>query len=119
VVRNIPARFSQEKLLEVWPPDGSYNLFYVPYSFTRQRRWHGQKLSHIGSSTRLDINVAAFQGLVGNLKHLKASNIRRINNQRFLPMAFKGTKKLDFKALLDLEDFEGIDDERLESLVIE
>jgi len=139
VVRNIPARFSQEKLLEVWPPDGSYNLFYVPYSFTRQRRsgiafismvsheaaveftarWHGQKLSHIGSSTRLDINVAQVQGFVGNLKHLKASNIRRINNQRFLPMAFKGTKKLDFKALLDLEDFEGIDDERLESLVIE
>jgi len=139
VVRNIPARFSQEKLLEVWPPDGSYNLFYTPYSFIRQRRsgiafismvsheaaveftarWHGQKLSHIGSSTRLDINVAQVQGFVGNLKHLKASNIRRINNQRFLPMAFKGTKKLDFKALLDLEDFEGIDDERLESLVIE
>jgi len=138
VVRNIPARFSQEKLLEVWPPDGSYNLFYLPYSFQKRRRsgiafinmvsheaaveftarWHGQKLADIGSSNRLDISVAEVQGFAGNLKHLKASNIRRISNQHFLPMAFKGTKKLDFKALLAQENFEETDDERLESAVV-
>jgi len=139
VVRNIPARFSQEKLMEVWPPDGSYNLFYLPYSFQRRRRsgiafinmvsheaaveftarWHGQKVADIGSSKRLDISVAEIQGFAGNLKHLKASNIRRISNQHFLPMAFKGTKKLDFKALLAQENLEEFDGERLESAVVE
>jgi len=81
-------------------------------------RWHGQKVADIGSSKRLDISVAEVQGFAGNLKHLKASNIRRISNQHFLPMAFKGTKKLDFKALLAQENFEEMDDERLESAVV-
>jgi len=139
VVRNIPARFSQEKLLEVWPPDGSYNLFYLPYSFQKRRRsgiafinmvsheaaveftdrWHGQKLADIGSSKRLDVSVAEVQGFAGNLKHLKASNIKRISNQHFLPMVFKGANKLDFKALLAQENLQEIDDERLESVVVE
>jgi len=138
VVRNIPARFSQEKLLEVWPPDGSFNLLYLPYSFQRRRRsgigfinmvsheaaveftarWHGQKLADIGGAKRLDVGVADVQGFAGNLKHLKTSNIGRISNEYFLPVAFKGTKKLDFKALLTQKDFEEIDDERLESLVV-
>ncbi|CAE8733438.1 unnamed protein product, partial [Polarella glacialis] len=33
VVRNIPARYNQEVLLTEFGPDGSFDLFFLPYSF--------------------------------------------------------------------------------------
>jgi len=120
VVRNIPARLSQDQLLQLWPPDGTYDLMYLPYSFQTNRRsglvfinmvsheaalnfaakWHGHKIAHVSGIKRLDIGVATVQGFVENLKYLKASNIARMHNERFLPVAFKGTQKLDFKSLV-------------------
>jgi len=120
VVRNVPARLSQEQLLQLWPPDGTYDLMYVPYSFKKQRRgglvfinmvsheaainfatkWHGNKIPNISGAKRLDIGVADVQGFIGNLKHLKQSKIARMHNEQFLPVAFQGTQRLDFKPLL-------------------
>lgn len=37
VVRNIPARYSKEKLLEEWANDGSYDLLHLPFNSTTQR----------------------------------------------------------------------------------
>jgi len=121
VVRNVPARFSQEQLLQLWPPNGTYDLMYLPYSYQRQRRsglvfinmtsheaalnfvakWHGHKIENVSGAKRLDIGVAAVQGFMMNLKHLKASNIARVRNEQFLPVAFNGTQQLDFKSLLN------------------
>jgi len=118
VVRNIPGRLTPEKLLEVWPVDGSYNLLHVPFSFQKQRRsgiafinmvshqaavefaakWHGRKLASIGGIKRLDVGVAEVQGFEGNLRHLKGSKIK---NDSFLPLAFNGTQRLDVKSLLE------------------
>jgi len=104
----------------LWPPDGTYDLMYLPYSFQRQRRsglvfinmishgaalnfaakWHGHKIASVRGAKRLHIGVAEVQGFMGNLKHLKRSNIARMHNEQFLPVAFKGTQKLDFKSLL-------------------
>jgi len=120
VVRNVPARFSQEQLLQLWPPDGTYDLMYLPYSMQKQRRsglvfinmvaheaaldftakWHGHKIENVVGAKRLHIGVAEVQGFVGNLQHLKASNVARMRNEKLLPVAFKGTQRLDFKSLL-------------------
>jgi len=59
VVRHLPAMFSLQKLLEAWPPDGTYTFLYYPWKWTRLgfafinmtsheaatefiARWHGQ-----------------------------------------------------------------------------
>jgi len=63
-------------------------------------KWHGRKIANVPGAKRLDISVAEVQGFIGNLKHLKASNIARMRNDKLLPVAFKGTTKLDFKMLL-------------------
>jgi len=120
VVRNLPARFSQQQPLQFWPADGTYDLMYLPYSLRRKRRsglvfinmvnheaalnfaatWHGRKIANVSGAKRLDIGVAEVHGFMGNLKHLKASNITRMRKEQFLPAAFNGTQKLDFKSLL-------------------
>jgi len=120
VVRNVPARISQEQLLKLWPPDGTYDLMYLPYSVQRQHRsglvfinmtsheaalnfaakWHGHKIASVRGVKRLDIGVAEVQGFIGNLKHLKRSKIARMHNEQFLPVAFEGKQKLDFRSLL-------------------
>jgi len=120
VVRNVPARLSQEQLLQLWPPDGTYDLMYLPYSFNKQSRgglvfinmvsneaainfatkWHGNKIPNIRGVKRLDVGVANVQGFIGNLKHLKASNIARMHKEQYLPAAFNGAQKVDFKSLL-------------------
>jgi len=137
VVRNIPARFSQEGLLQLWPADGKYNLMYVPFNFQMRRRsgmaiinmiscesaaqftatWHGQKLLQGRSGKGLDIGAAVHQGFIENLKYLKKLNVSKIRNNDFLPMAFKGARQLDIKALLAQTDLTTIDEQQLELFV--
>jgi len=120
VVMNVPSRFSREQLLQFWPPDGTYDLIYLPYSMQKQRRsgfvfinmtsheealnftakWHGRKIANIVGAKPLHIGVAQVQGFIGNLKHFKDSNVTRMNKEEFLPAAFKGTQKLDLNSLL-------------------
>jgi len=139
VVRNLPARFSPQKMLEVWPPDGTYNLLYVPYSMAKRSRlgfafinmtsheaaaefmarWHGQKIVNERGVKRLDIIVADTQGFMQNLEQLKASKIGKIRNQSYLPLLFLGTRKLDTQALLASMDSGIINIDELEQFVVE
>jgi len=135
VVRNVPAKFSPQKLLEVWSQDGAYNFLHVPYSFERRRRlgmafinfvsheaatrfmatWHGQKLAD--GSRRLQIVAAEIQGLMENLWHLKAAHVEKFRNDNYMPLVFKGTRQLDFRALLAHMDLGEIGNQ-LEELVL-
>jgi len=135
VVRNIPARLSREALLEVWRPNGTYNLIYLPFDFQRQRssgmaiinmishqaavefaaRWHGQKLVDCGHVKRLDVGAASIQGFFENLKHLKKHKISKLRNESFLPLVFKGTNQLDIKALLAHKDFFTLGEHQLDA----
>jgi len=132
MVRNVPARFSTQKLLEVWPPDGTYNFLYVPCaSRTGYRsglavinmvsheaatdftaRWHGKKLAANGGSKRLHIVAATIQGFMENLQHFKKSKVPRKEDQ--LPMLFKGTRMLNSKALLAHMDWGVVGEDQLE-----
>jgi len=139
VVRNLPARFSPQKLLEVWPPDGTYNLLYVPYNMVNRSRlgfafinmtsheaaaefmarWHGQKLVNERGVKRLDIIVAETQGFMQNLQRLKASKIDKIRNETYLPLLFLGKRKLDSQALLASMDLGVINTNELEQFVVD
>eukprot|EP00930_Biecheleria_cincta_P090226 TRINITY_DN7957_c0_g2_i1.p1 TRINITY_DN7957_c0_g2~~TRINITY_DN7957_c0_g2_i1.p1 ORF type:complete len:268 (+),score=33.56 TRINITY_DN7957_c0_g2_i1:53-805(+) len=79
VVRNIPFQYTQNKLLEEFEPDGSFDLCFLRHSIQdRQRvcyalmnfRWHGQFLRNHGYTDRLDVAVAAKQGVVENLRQI-------------------------------------------------
>jgi len=120
VVRNIPARFSPTELADLWPPEDTYNLLYIPFSFRRKKRsgvafinmvshaaaveftarWHGQKLVNTNGAGCLDIREAGVQGFMQNLQRLKESRIDRLHNASYLPIVFKGKHKLDVKSLL-------------------
>jgi len=137
VVRNVPARFSPQKLMEVWSPDGTYNLLHVPYSFQRKRRlgiafinfvsheaathfmatWHGQKLAD--GSKRLQIVAAEVQGFTQNLQRLQAQQVQTFRNEKYLPVVLKGTCQLDSKALLAHVDLGAIGENDLEYFVIQ
>jgi len=116
VVRNIPAKYSAEMLLQEFPPDGSYDFFYLPYSFQKMTvagylfinfissaeasafysQWHGRPLCRQGSSAKLNIGVADVQGLEENVCQLIKRNIKRIKNPKFLPSVFDGLQEVPF-----------------------
>jgi len=116
VVRNIPARYTKEKLLLEWPPDGSYDFLYLPFNFRLGRtaghailnftcneaalsfyyRWHRQRLSPTISEPKFKIVKAEVQGLEENLRHLVNSKIDRITNPKYVPSVFIRRQEVPF-----------------------
>lgn len=96
VVRNIPARYNKEKLLEEWVPDGSYNLLHLPFNVTSKRTcgyafinfvsheeaskfqetMHGTHLPE-GSKKHLDVSAAEAQGFEATLALVSVSRKRQ------------------------------------------
>jgi len=133
VVRNVPARYSQEDLLKEWPPDGSYDFVHLPY-FAKHRRsagyafinftsntaarefqynWQGCRLARHGRcAKRLDICVAKVQGLFENLmytqKALAQAKERNMLEDFELPIVFSGTTRLDARQVLEMQWLFGI-----------
>jgi len=114
VVRNIPAKFSKDMLMQELPPDGTYDFFYLPFNFKKMKiagylflnfrsnaaasafysKWHGQSLP--GCSTKLNIGVAEVQGLEENVRQLINRNIKRVKNPAFLPAVFDCLQEVPF-----------------------
>lgn len=109
VIRNIPARYTQSMLLhEFGGPDGSFDFFYLPYSFRDsktvgvafinfrshhaavcfQEMWHRCFLWGTGRGKHLDVVAATIQGLVGNLKQFNPKCIARLGHVGKLPAFF-------------------------------
>jgi len=121
VVRNVPARYTKEMLMQEWPPNGTYDFLYLPFNFKQKRtagfvyvnctsheaavnfysQWHGKSLRDQGTSKRLTIGVAEAQGLEANLRHVAASNISRIKNPKHMPSVFDGIDEVPLAGLLD------------------
>lgn len=115
VVRNIPARYNQERLLQEWVPDGTFNLLYVPYNILERRsrgyaylnfnthqdalafqlRWHGRRFQNMSQSKHLDVATATRQGVQANLELLRGQDIERLNARGYLPVLFKGRRPVD------------------------
>ncbi|CAE8604225.1 unnamed protein product [Polarella glacialis] len=106
VVRNIPARYNQEMLLAEFIPDGSFDFFFLPYSFKDARtggiafinfrthalafdfkqKWHRQFLQDHGRTKHLDVAAATTQGLEANLQQFNAKSIARFQRVGMLPV---------------------------------
>jgi hypothetical protein len=106
IVRNIPARITQNQLLSYWRPQGSFNLLHLPYSQQLHRnvgyafinfisrealtefyeRWQHKKLVASSNSKPLNVGVAEVQGFEANLRHMKLSKkMLHIRNRHYLP----------------------------------
>jgi len=117
VIRNIPARFTQQEILKrVWVPDGTFDLLFLPHSFKLghsvgycfinftssahaqafHHRWHGQMLLGGSKAKPLDVHAARSQGIYDNMKYLSTSEVMRVKNSKFQPAVLQGTRTLDF-----------------------
>eukprot|EP00930_Biecheleria_cincta_P069643 TRINITY_DN5735_c0_g3_i1.p1 TRINITY_DN5735_c0_g3~~TRINITY_DN5735_c0_g3_i1.p1 ORF type:complete len:343 (+),score=54.99 TRINITY_DN5735_c0_g3_i1:23-1030(+) len=111
-VRNIPARYTKMTLLEEFEPDGSFDYFYVPYSFRLsrttgvaflnflshdlaldfQRKWHRRPLaSSSENSKHIDVAPADIQGLAENLKTFNPKSLARLARVGMLPVFLDGS----------------------------
>lgn len=113
VVHNVPDRYTQERLLMEWKPDGSYDFLYLPYRFKQRRAsryafinftteeyarqfrkdWDGQRLP--GSKHSLSIRVARLQGLAANIE-LHCGE----KDERSRPVVFRNQQRIGFEELL-------------------
>lgn len=120
-VRNIPARYSQDMLLMEFQPDGTFDLFYQPYSFRDgrtmgyvfinfrnhemalafQQKWHRQYLRDHGKTKHLDVAAATVQGVRENLTQFNLRSVVRLRRVSMLPALFSETgQRLDTVAEL-------------------
>jgi len=118
VLRNIPARYGIEDLLQEWEPDGSFDFLHLPRQERRSRhlghaflnfvshthavdfcrKWHGGVLK-FGMSKPLDITAASIQGYEGNLANLRVKKVWRVRDEH-LPALFCGEQRLDTRSVL-------------------
>lgn len=123
MVRNIPPKCTQESLLQVWPPDGSYDMLYLPFSFESRRncsyafvnfvthaaathfkeQWHKKYLgiAH-GAKKALDIGFAVVQGRDENMRQFLKYKISRIKNMHYQPAIFEGIERVDFRKYVQI-----------------
>jgi len=124
IIRNIPAHYTTEKLLEEWVPDSTFNLVHLPWDIRKRQyrgfafinfltnqhawafvqRWMGRKLRDHGGAHPLDINFAKVQGLTAIIDHLRSQHCGRMQARRFLPAVFLGTVRVDFGQLMETLD---------------
>jgi len=122
MVRNVPARYTKERLVLEWPVEiFRFNMLYLPankrgmslgYSFINfltpddalafQRRWHGRYLANHGANNKhLDISEARVQGLAESLRdmleHMDRPAWRR---ESCIPLVFEGARSVDIHQVL-------------------
>jgi len=124
IIRNIPARCTQEQLLEYWPPLGSYDLLYLPFNHRLYRtvgyvfvnfvshaalvdfrdKWDGIALMPDANAKRLNMSAAEVQGFEANLINFSLNkNICRIKRERHMPVIIGPDGAFgDFKRLMNM-----------------
>lgn len=120
VVRNIPARFNQERMLQEWPLDGTFNFLYLPYNALErrpkgyafinfltpelalafQREWHGNYLSETGRTKHLDVAASVVQGVREILETLLVKDFEKLGKRGNLPALFFGTRRVNTEEVL-------------------
>jgi len=126
VVRNIPARYSQEKLIEEWKLGERCNLLYLPFSFKARRTlgyafvnflseeaangfaaiWSQARMHDHGAVRPLQVTLHTTQGFWENVAVLQDCKLGRSSNDkmRYLgPRVFTRTgEQLGLRAFLEL-----------------
>jgi len=125
VVKNLPGRYTMEDLLQLWPPDLTFDFMHAPYNLLHrrplgfvfinflthelalafQRKWHGRTSSR---GRPIAVHAAEVQGRRGNLRLLAARKMGELEKAGFLPLVLKGTAWLRARAIV-LETVEARD----------
>lgn len=121
VIQNLPGRYSQDDVLNIWPVDGTYDYMHVPYNLLQKRplgyvfinfmtsdmaiefqqNWHGKMLPGTCSNRKpLDVAAAEVQGRQANLELIKSRKIGQLGKAGFLPLVLQNGVRLDSKAIL-------------------
>eukprot|EP00931_Biecheleriopsis_adriatica_P046204 TRINITY_DN26518_c0_g1_i1.p1 TRINITY_DN26518_c0_g1~~TRINITY_DN26518_c0_g1_i1.p1 ORF type:complete len:286 (-),score=64.74 TRINITY_DN26518_c0_g1_i1:60-917(-) len=116
MIRNVPIRYTQDMLLNEWPPsEFGYNFLYLPICISKKcnssfafmnfssreaadsfaSKWHRQRLQFYHARKALDISLAEVQGLEKNLSNFMTSKISRIRNRQFQPAIFEGGRRVE------------------------
>eukprot|EP00931_Biecheleriopsis_adriatica_P041667 TRINITY_DN2379_c0_g1_i4.p1 TRINITY_DN2379_c0_g1~~TRINITY_DN2379_c0_g1_i4.p1 ORF type:complete len:447 (+),score=94.83 TRINITY_DN2379_c0_g1_i4:150-1343(+) len=121
VIKNMPEQYTQELLLQAWPPDGSYNFLLLPFSRQRMRnlgfafvnfrtsqeavafflKWQGRILDKpraLNAKQKvvpLDIAAANVQGFAANVRCVKEKLGTKRIPANCLPFVFDGTSRVD------------------------
>ncbi|CAE8625329.1 unnamed protein product [Polarella glacialis] len=120
-VRNIPARHSQDALINMWPQHVYlYDFFYLPYNSQGKRGagfviinfvsheaaayfWQvvsGIKMPRCEHLKGLDVAVADVQGFQGNVEqYLRGKHLSQARSAGWQPAVFSGTIRLNFGSL--------------------
>ncbi|CAE8658012.1 unnamed protein product [Polarella glacialis] len=106
VIRNIPARYTQEMLFAEFILDGSFDFLFMPctkkdvrtmgiafinfrthaLALDFQGKWHRHFLQDHGPTKHLDVAAARVQGLYSNLRQFNSKSIARFQRVGMLPV---------------------------------
>mmetsp|Transcript_69178 Transcript_69178/g.200726 ORF Transcript_69178/g.200726 Transcript_69178/m.200726 type:complete len:280 (-) Transcript_69178:173-1012(-) len=106
MVRNIPVECSQEQLLQEWPAELGYDLFYLPrsskgktnlgYAFLNfssavdaeafRVRWHRKRFERLPMDKRLSVSLAVVQGFDANVAQLKQKPYGHLRSRHCQPV---------------------------------
>jgi len=121
MVKHIPARYTKETLLEEWLLDGRFDFLHLPYDFQSKhhrgvafinftsnhhavsfaRRWQGERLSHQGMSSMLEISVAQTQGFEPLVRKVQAHlKTKGRGGEKYLPLVFSGNRRVRFRDVM-------------------
>mmetsp|Transcript_9490 Transcript_9490/g.28584 ORF Transcript_9490/g.28584 Transcript_9490/m.28584 type:complete len:283 (+) Transcript_9490:90-938(+) len=120
LVRHIPARYTQDQLVEEWQLLGQIDLFFLPFSCKRNQtlgyavinftshqgaasfldRWQGGSLAHSRRSRPLEVFAARVQGFWPSLEHIARSSARAPLRREHLPLVFSGRTRCDVQPLM-------------------
>ncbi|CAE8590748.1 unnamed protein product [Polarella glacialis] len=125
-VMNIPARYTQARLLEEWDPEQDrFNYLHLPWcaklqhnagfvflnfwcpedALAFQKKVQGTYLANHGRNKFLNVSVASAQGVAANLQKYLARNLAKLNytdyGKDLIPALFdRGGHRLSSKAVL-------------------
>lgn len=126
MVQNVPMGVTRDGLIDIWPPQGSYDFLYLPFNVKRRRiagyafvsfvstaaaeaftqEWAGRRLP--GRETvgkPLAVLPAECQGCAENLRHFRRT--AWVNNDKYWPAVFdpdSGARLDIYEALAGLGD---------------
>lgn len=106
MVRNIPSEYTEDMLLEEWPAELGYDLFYLPrtkkghanvgyafINFVSESRagafrdaWDKRRLARFSAAKRLNISLAEVQGLEANIRMLRRKPVNRMRARQCQPI---------------------------------
>lgn len=114
MVRNVPRMYTLEKMVEMWPCDGSYDILYLPYNCSIQRnlsyafinftspaaaetfrrKWQKARLPGSLGKTPLSVSYADVQGYKNNLKQFHKKRVVRNKMEQCQPIILDGGRRI-------------------------